>query len=295
MQRRTFIKNTALCAVAVSASGFIHFDGNRYVGDCETTSDLLGPFYRPNSPERNNLVVANKVGDKVVLKGIIRYDDCKTPYKGAKIELWHCSSEGVYDNESDEFLYRGTTYCDENGKYEFTSQFPVPYPDGPVDMRPAHFHLLISAPGYQSLVTQLYFNGDPYLKKDLASASKRSASRTLEVSEVKGVKRVIFDVNLAQKLVVSTKALDKLTGTYINQGAGKNAELFKKDDMLWLKNEVFGENFEYADNNHFVYPGMPENTWWTLDFEFLKNGKIRMTEKTLWYPGQEKVRVYLKD
>ncbi len=81
----------------------------------------------------------------------------------------------------------------------------------------------------------------------------------------------------------------------INQGAGKNAELFKKDDMLWLKNEVFGENFEYADNNHFVYPGMPENTWWTLDFEFLKNGQIRMTEKSLWYPGQEKVRVYLKD
>ena len=57
MQRRTFITNTALCAVAVSASGFIRFDGNRFVGDCETTSDILGPFYRPDSPVRNSLVV----------------------------------------------------------------------------------------------------------------------------------------------------------------------------------------------------------------------------------------------
>ena len=49
MQRRTFIKNTALSAVAVSAYGFIRFDGNRYVGDCETTTDIPDPFYRPDS------------------------------------------------------------------------------------------------------------------------------------------------------------------------------------------------------------------------------------------------------
>ena len=57
MQRRDFIKNTSLSAVAVSASGFIRFDGKQYVGDCETTTDILGPFYRPDSPVRNNLVI----------------------------------------------------------------------------------------------------------------------------------------------------------------------------------------------------------------------------------------------
>ena len=57
MERRTFIRNTALCAVAVSASGFIRFDGFSYVGDCETTTDILGPFYRPDSPARNNLLI----------------------------------------------------------------------------------------------------------------------------------------------------------------------------------------------------------------------------------------------
>ena len=47
MQRRSFIKNAAFGVVAVNASGFIHFDGKRYVGDCETTTDIIGPFYRP--------------------------------------------------------------------------------------------------------------------------------------------------------------------------------------------------------------------------------------------------------
>jgi protocatechuate 3,4-dioxygenase beta subunit len=294
MRRRAFIKNSAFCAVAVSASGLIHFNGRFYEGDCATTSDILGPFYRPNSPERNNLVIANQPGDKLVLRGIIRHADCKTPYQSAKIELWHCSSEGVYDNESDAFLYRGTTYCDDNGKYEFTTQLPVPYSVGPTEIRPAHFHLMISASGYQNLVTQLYFKGDPYLDKDLSSAGKKAANRILKVEEIKGVKQVTFDVNLSKKLGVSTKDLKKLAGTYINQAADKKVELFIKDEMLWLKNEVFGENFEYVSNNQFVCPGMPENTLWSLNFELLKNGQIKMTEKLLWDQGQEKILVYFK-
>ena len=33
MQRRTFIKNTALSAIAISATGFVYFNAQRYVGD----------------------------------------------------------------------------------------------------------------------------------------------------------------------------------------------------------------------------------------------------------------------
>ncbi len=165
MDRRNFLIKTALSAVALTAFGHPYLDGHKYVGDCETTSDLLGPFYRPNSPVRNNLVVASNNHPKIVLKGSVRHDDCITPYKGAKIEIWHCSPEGVYDNDSDQFLYRGTTYCNELGQYAFTTQMPVPYLDGPVNYRPAHIHLLISAPGYQSLITQIYFKGDPHIEE----------------------------------------------------------------------------------------------------------------------------------
>jgi hypothetical protein len=102
MQRRAFIKNTTFCAVAVSAYGFIRFDGNHFVGDCETTTDILGPFYRPNSPLRNNLIVNGQPGNLIELSGIIRHKDCITPYNKAKIELWHCDGNGVYDNTSAE-------------------------------------------------------------------------------------------------------------------------------------------------------------------------------------------------
>jgi catechol 1,2-dioxygenase len=100
MKRRNFIKTSVLCASAVSAFGFIRFDGTRYVGDCATTSDILGPFYRPGSPERSNLVVAGSKGRKLQLLGKILHQDCTTPYQNAKVELWHCDEEGVYDNST---------------------------------------------------------------------------------------------------------------------------------------------------------------------------------------------------
>src|SRR5215210_4890230 len=130
MKRRSFIRNTALSAVAVSTSGFIHFDGEHFVGDCETTTDILGPFYRPDSPVRNNLVVNGEQGDPVELSGTIRHNDCKTAYNKAKIELWHCDGKGVYDNTSPEYHYRGTAYSDEKGHYSFNTILPVPYDIG---------------------------------------------------------------------------------------------------------------------------------------------------------------------
>ena len=61
MQCRSFIKNAAFGVVAVSVSGFIHFDGNRYVDDCETTTDIIGPFYRPDAPVRTDLSDSGKI------------------------------------------------------------------------------------------------------------------------------------------------------------------------------------------------------------------------------------------
>src|SRR5688500_9868779 len=55
MQRREFIKETSMFAFGVGAFGNIQFRDNRFVGDNPTTTDILGPFYRPNAPFRTNL------------------------------------------------------------------------------------------------------------------------------------------------------------------------------------------------------------------------------------------------
>jgi protocatechuate 3,4-dioxygenase beta subunit len=91
-------------------------DGEKYVGDCETTTDILGPFYRPDSPVRNNLILEGQTGNPVELSGLIRHKDCTTPYKNAKIELWHCDSKGIYDNHSPAFFL---ALFDHKGFYRF--------------------------------------------------------------------------------------------------------------------------------------------------------------------------------
>ena len=166
-------------AVAISASGFIRFDGKKYVGDCETTTDIIGPFYRPDSPVRNNLVIPGEPGTLVELSGLIKHTDCITPYKKAKVELWQCDNSGHYDNASNEFRYRGTTFTDGAGHYAFHTILPVPYNDAGGPMRPAHFHLMITGEGYLPLITQLYFTDDPYLTKDPYSNSPNAKKRMM--------------------------------------------------------------------------------------------------------------------
>ncbi len=283
MQRRTFIKNTALCAVAVSASGFIRLQDNRYVGDCETTSDILGPFYRPDSPVRNNLVVPGGTGQLLQLSGIIKHKDCVTPYKNAKIELWHCDEKGVYDNESDAFLYRGTTYCDDKGRYTFNTILPVPYDVGNGNFRPAHFHIMITAPGYQPLVTQLYFVGDKNISKDPSASSSMAKRRILEMKTLKdGTKKVLYDVSMSQSLAAEAAAINRLTGIYTNEkDSSKKMELFKKNDVMWMKNDLFGENLNYTGNNTFEFGGMPQGMYSRLKFTILSSGEVQLEHSFL--------------
>jgi len=296
MQRRSFIRNTALGAIAVSTSGFIYFNGKQYVGDCETTSDILGPFYRPNSPLRNNLVIKGEPGTPVELSGTIKHDDCTTPYKKAKVELWHCSSAGVYDNTTDEYRYRGTVLTDDEGHYSFNTILPVPYQASADYWRPAHFHLMITAEGYQPFVTQLYFSGDTHIAKDPFASSSTAKKRILDVqTKLDGSKRVLFDVSMAVKLDAEPAVLNKLAGTYINEkDKDHKDELFVKNNLLWSKNSVFGENLEYIANNTFQYAGMPAGMSQTLLFEIAASGAVKYTVTLLNEKGEKQTAVYVK-
>jgi protocatechuate 3,4-dioxygenase beta subunit len=294
MKRRDFIRTSALTATAVTAFGFIRFDGEKYVGDCATTSDILGPFYRPGSPERSNLVSSGSKGRKVDLIGKILHQDCITPYKNAKVELWHCDADGVYDNSTEAFRYRGTVHSDNDGNYAFQTIIPVPYDAGGGLIRPAHFHLMVTAEGYQPLVTQLYFSGDKNISKDpWASAAK---DRYLEVQDnPSGVSKVVFNVGMAKALAIETASIDKLTGNYIHENDPKKTiTLFNNRNSLWVKNEVFGEGFEYAGNNLFVYPSNPEGSFEKLEFEISPSGAIKLTHSFNYVDLGNRIDVYIK-
>jgi catechol 1,2-dioxygenase len=300
MQRRDFIKNTALSAIAISASGFVLFDGKRYVGDCETTSDVLGPFYRPDSPVRESLRIKGEKGDPIELVGKILHDDCMTPYRNAKIELWHCDGSGSYDNESADFKYRGTAYSDRKGNYSFKTILPVPYGSGD-NYRPAHFHLMITAAGYQPLVTQLYFVGDPWLEKDRSASSPTAKRRILDVQTRRnGSKKVEYNVSMAKKLAVEPASMGLLVGNYTSEKDPNNKmEIFKKDNQLWIKGDKsngmpFGMNFEFVGNNTFIFPGMSQETL-SFYFDMLPYGVVKLVETFTNDKGEKEVTVYVRE
>jgi catechol 1,2-dioxygenase len=74
---------------------------------------------------------------------------------------------------------------DADGRYEVRTVIPCPYTiplDGPTGKmtaaagwspwRPAHVHLIVSAEGYEPLVTQLFIDSSAYRDDDVASAVK---------------------------------------------------------------------------------------------------------------------------
>ena len=288
MQRRKFIRGTVLSAVAVSASGFIHFNGSQFEGDCETTTDILGPFYRPDAPVRTNMRLAGQIGQPVLLAGKIRHKDCTTALKGACVELWHCDGKGVYDNDSPAFKFRAKTFCDDNGNYSFETILPVPYDVGDGTIRPAHFHMMISAPGYQSLITQLYFNGDEHIAKDPSASSPAAKRRILPVKEGKDKEKLVtFNVSMLDKLPPDPAVLERLSGTYAQASGDRKFELFVRDKMLWVKHPSSingGYALQYLGENKFELYGDADMH---VHFTINADGSVKMLFNNKSADGKE--------
>jgi protocatechuate 3,4-dioxygenase beta subunit len=276
MERRKFIRNTMLSAVAVSAHGYVQFNGLQFEGDCATTTDILGPFYRPEAPIRSNMLVKGSKGQLVTVMGQVKHKDCKTPLKNACVELWHCDEKGVYDNESEAFNYRARTFCDDKGNYEFKTIIPVPYDVGNGHFRPAHYHMLISADGYQALITQLYFTGDKYLADDSSAKSPAAKSRILDIKNGSGgVKMVSFDVTMLEKVPADESVLNRLSGDYTRSDNGKVETFYKKAGLLWIKDTESingGYPMEYLGNNSFGGYGSSHK----LTFTPTKEGPVQL-------------------
>ena len=112
------------------------------------------------------------------------------PIAGGMLDVWSGDGEGTYDlqmPDQTEMLCRGRFRTDAEGRYWFRSIRPTFYPvptDGPVgDMlrkmgrqpnRPGHIHMIVSAPGYETVVTHLFVAGTPYLDSDPVFAVKDS-------------------------------------------------------------------------------------------------------------------------
>lgn len=138
-----------------------------------TEENILGPYYRAGAPYRGKITPPLAPGTVLLLTGRVWALDTRRPLAGAVLDLWQASASGRYDNDdpdappkADVFLNRARLITDENGGYEVETVHPGRYQTGPGMWRPAHIHYAVHAPGYRTLVTQLYFKGDPYNARD---------------------------------------------------------------------------------------------------------------------------------
>lgn len=138
-----------------------------------TEDNILGPYYRPGAPYRAKITPPLAEGTVLVISGRVWGFDTRKPLVNASLDIWQASSKGRYDNDDPSnppaknvFRNRARLLTDENGYYEYETVHPGAYKIGPEAWRPSHIHYLVRQAGYKSLVTQLYFKGDPHNKTD---------------------------------------------------------------------------------------------------------------------------------
>jgi protocatechuate 3,4-dioxygenase beta subunit len=175
--RRQFLRNTALATVSAGIFPSV-VQGTRnqakVVEDCNlTTLDYYGqgPFYTPAAPiiTNNRLADENEPGKRLILSGIVKTLDCSKVIANAAIDLWQADATGQYDNTG--FKLHGVTYSNDQGYYLIETILPGKYLNG-ASYRPSHIHFKITPPGFPTLTTQLYFQGDEDIRNDAAASIK---------------------------------------------------------------------------------------------------------------------------
>jgi hydroxyquinol 1,2-dioxygenase len=154
---------------------------NHHTPPTATPSTVFGPFFVEGSPafENGDDIAVGFSGERCLMSGRVLGVDGE-PVAGARVEIWQADDAGFYDVQyGDEPRGRGHLFSGSDGGFAFWSVKPEAYPipaDGPVGellqagargpMRPAHVHFMVTADGYQKLITHVFAEGDEYLATD---------------------------------------------------------------------------------------------------------------------------------
>lgn len=160
-----------------------------------TESTVEGPFWAPDAPIRGqgDSIAEQPVGVPLWMHGRV-VDVQGNPIARAEIDVWQNGPNQLYaiqDPTAPHDHLRGKFKAQSDGTYAFLAVRPTPYPipeDGPVgamlratgrsSWRPAHIHVAVAAPGYQSLITHIFDSASDFLDSDAVFAVKPSLIKT---------------------------------------------------------------------------------------------------------------------
>ncbi|KAJ7777145.1 intradiol ring-cleavage dioxygenase [Mycena metata] len=188
---------------------------------------VMGPFFTADALDFQNgeSIASEGKGNYMYVSGKVT-DTKGNPIPNCVIETWETDGHGKYDNQYEERGgpdCRGRLHTTEDGSYWFRAVVPVSYPipdDGPVGTffktlgrhtyRPAHLHMMLEAPGFEKLITALYWADDPYVTSDAVFGVKNSliirttTETDVAVTRARGFKDAKTHEVLKQDFVLAT-------------------------------------------------------------------------------------------
>ena len=152
-----------------------------------TSTASFAPPGEPGTP----LVISGRVWDESGTRGVA----------GVKLVAYHTDAQGNYgrDSPGTPGRLRGTVVTDAEGRFEWRTIRPMPYPGGG---NPAHIHIEATGGGYPSQwVDEVWFSDDPYLtarQKEESRAKGKFNPIVTTTRDAQGVLRATFNIRLSK-------------------------------------------------------------------------------------------------
>lgn len=161
----------ATTAPATTGAGCTPTRGEAAQGTGEVAADApstarLGPG---GGVERTaETVAAGRDGTRLTVTGTVYRSDCRTPLAGASIEVWQTNAAGEYGpgqgTGGERCCYLAAALrTDGQGRYRLETVKPGHY-KGEAQPPPAHIHFEVRHPDAEGVLTELLFEGDPWLR-----------------------------------------------------------------------------------------------------------------------------------
>ena len=195
MDRRSFLTTltaaTALLSVRPVAAMFQDLEYERALDRAQrdrprvlTSSGRIAPASEPGTP--------------LVIHGRVYRQDGRTPAPEMIVFAYHTDATGHYDVASagpHSWRLRGWVKTDADGRFEFTTIRPAPYPNR---RTAAHVHLIVEGPGVPRQSAGLTFEGDELLTdKDRQDSAKAGMfGSVLPVEQRDGAEHVTLNIRI---------------------------------------------------------------------------------------------------